>query len=178
MELVPTHIEGCFIVQGEAFADERGTFAKPFTREMFSAVGLTFDFGEMYWSRSKCGTIRGMHFQVPPADVTKLVWCTAGAVMDVVVDLRKRSATHSIVVTTELGEGGNAGIVVPSGCAHGFAVSAGEATVCYITSGPYSPECDAGVRFDSVGVDWGIEDPILSTRDQGFPSFLDFASPY
>jgi dTDP-4-dehydrorhamnose 3,5-epimerase len=178
MELVPTHIEGCFIVQGEAFADERGTFAKPFTREMFSAVGLTFDFGEMYWSRSKCGTIRGMHFQVPPADIAKLVWCTAGTVSDAVIDLRRGSATYSEVLKIELGEGGCAGIVVPFGCAHGFAVPAGEATVCYITSGPYSPACDAGVRFDSVGIDWGIDDPILSKRDQYFPSLADFISPF
>ena len=178
MNLTATQIEGCFVVEGAPFADARGAFAKPFTREALAEIGVEFDLAELFWSRSVAGTIRGMHFQVPPVPAAKLVWCSMGVVLDAVVDLRRDSASCGKTIAVELGDGGAMGIMVPVGCAHGFAVRDGEALVSYATSGPYVPELDLGVHVDSIGIDWGIAEPVLSNRDAGFPALIDYVSPF
>jgi dTDP-4-dehydrorhamnose 3,5-epimerase len=178
MKLTETAIGGCFVVEGAPFADARGAFAKPFTRDALSEVGVEFDLAELFWSRSVAGTIRGMHFQIPPVPAAKLVWCSMGSVLDAVVDLRRDSPSRGATITVELGDGGAMGVLVPVGCAHGFAVRDGEALVSYATSGPYVPELDLGVHVDSIGIDWGIAEPVLSSRDAGFPALADYVSPF
>lgn len=178
MQLTETTIDGCYVVQGAPLSDDRGAFAKPFTRDALAEVGVVFDLAELFWSRSVAGTIRGMHFQVFPVPAAKLVWCSMGTVLDAVVDLRRDSPSCGATITAELGDGGAMGIIVPVGCAHGFAVRDGEALVSYATSGPYVPELDLGVHVDSIGIDWGIAEPVLSNRDAGFPALIDYVSPF
>jgi dTDP-4-dehydrorhamnose 3,5-epimerase len=178
MKLSETGIDGCFVVEGAPFADARGVFAKPFTCDALAEVGVEFDLAELFWSRSIAGTIRGMHFQIPPVPAAKLVWCSMGSVLDAVVDLRRDSPSCGATITTQLGDGGAMGIVVPIGCAHGFAVRDGVALVSYATSGPYLQELDLGVHVDSIGIEWGITDPVLSSRDAGFPALADYVSPF
>lgn len=103
---------------------------------MLKEAGVGFSFGEVFWSRSVAGSVRGIHFQEPPAAIAKLVWCTYGIVIDVVLDLRRASNTYGCAFATPLGDHGVAGVVVPVGCAHGFGVQVGDAAVCCATSGP------------------------------------------
>jgi dTDP-4-dehydrorhamnose 3,5-epimerase len=142
------------------------------------SAGFDFQFEEIFWSLSRKGTIRGMHFQAPPHASKKLVWCSYGIVTDVILDLRVSSLTHRECVSAVLGEGGYLGIIIPEGCAHGFEAVRGDAIVSYATSAPYAPELDLGVRWDSIGFAWDTDDPLLSERDRGFPSLADFETPF
>jgi dTDP-4-dehydrorhamnose 3,5-epimerase len=158
--------------------DARGCFAKPFSQQEFRSAGLGFQLEEIFWSFSTRGTIRGMHFQIPPKASKKLVWCSSGLVTDVILDLRKNSTTFGDVVSAVLGATGYLGIFVPEGCAHGFEVQEANAIISYATSAPYVPELDLGIRWDSIEYSWGNSDPILSDRDRSFPALVDFKSPF
>ena len=178
MRLVNIGIDGAFAVEGSPIADRRGHFAKPFTAEELQKAGISFAWSEIFWSRSQVGSIRGMHFQVPPHAAAKLVWCVLGTVNDVILDLRKGERTYGLARNVVLGEGGYLGVVIPEGCAHGFEVPRGEAITCYATSAPHSPECDLGIHWDSFGYVWSTRDPIVSQRDGALPNFDDFQSPF
>ena len=158
--------------------DVRGGFAKPFSQQELATAGLSFQLGEIFWSLSLRGTIRGMHFQVPPKASKKLVWCSLGVVTDVILDLRKNSPTFGNVVSAVLGEAGYLGIYIPEGCAHGFEVVKADAIISYATSAPYVPELDLGIRWDSIEYSWENRDPVLSNRDRSFPELTDFKSPF
>ncbi len=178
MTITETKIEGVKILQPAAFNDERGGFTKPFHKETFEKAGLNTRFDESFYSISKKGVIRGMHFQIPPADHAKLVYCPAGSIMDVVVDLRKSSKTFGQYVTVELSQKNSTSIYIPRGCAHGFlSLEDGSCTV-YMQETMRSAEHEGGIRYDSFGIDWGVEAPILSARDKIFPTLAEFNSPF
>jgi len=173
-----TEIPGCFVVQSRAMRDTRGAFVKTFHAPRFDELGLRTDWREEYFTSSVGGVIRGMHFQTPPADHAKLVFCVAGEVLDVIVDLRRGSPVFGRVCSFTLTPESGRGIYIPVGCAHGF-VSLSELSVMYykVTS-VHSPEHDAGVAWDSIGFDWPVQDPILSDRDRRHPRFADYDSPF
>lgn len=178
MEFRPTAIPGCTIVATRSIGDVRGAFAKTFHADSFAAAGLRTDWREEYHSHSRAGVVRGMHFQTPPADHAKLVYCLAGAVLDVVVDLRVGSPTYRQVIAETLSAENGLGLYAPSGCAHGFAAIGEDSLMLYKVTSVHAPECDAGIAWDTIGFDWPVASPLLSDRDRAHPPLADFASPF
>lgn len=176
--LKPTALQGCYELQPKIVGDERGRFVKTFHERWFEDNGLRTDFSEQYYSVSTKGVLRGLHFQVPPAEHAKLVYCPAGQVLDAAVDLRKGSSTYGQFVCIELdAERGNM-LYLDAGFAHGFYTQSERAMMVYNVTSVHSPEHDAGIRWDSVGIPWPDDDVVVSTRDQGLPSLSDFDSPF
>lgn len=178
LDRLETGIPGCWLLQPVVRGDERGRFVKVFHEPTFRDLGLASAFTEEYYSVSTRNVIRGLHFQLPPADHEKLVYCVAGAVRDVVVDLRRGSPTYGRAALFELSAANATMVYLPRGMAHGFAVSSEEATLVYKVTSVHAPAHDAGVLWSSVDVDWGIDRPVVSLRDQGFPSLSSFDSPF
>ena len=119
-----------------------------------------------------------MHFQRPPYDHDKIVYCSKGKLLDVVLDLRGHSKTYGKSLSFLLDENSHKGLYIPKGLAHGFAALEKGTIMTYLTSTEHRPDFDAGIRYDSFDFDWNIENPILSDRDLAFPSFHDFNTPF
>ena len=154
------------------------TFVKTFHAERFTERGLPVDWREEYYSKSVKGVIRGMHFQTPPHDHEKLVYCMQGQVLDVVVDLRKHSPSFGKHVAIQLDAERGHGLLIPKGMAHGFLALTDTVLMAYKVTTVYAPANDAGIRWDSLGVNWGVDQPIVSTRDRAHPPLADFVSPF
>jgi dTDP-4-dehydrorhamnose 3,5-epimerase len=178
MKLIPTSLEGCFEVIPFFAEDERGTFVKTFHAERFAELGLPTEWSEEYYSSSRKGVIRGMHFQTPPHDHEKLVYCIQGRVLDVVVDLRRMSPTFGQHIAVELKATGGHGLMIPKGMAHGFLALTADVLMAYKVTTVYAPDHDAGIRWDSFGLDWGVGQPVVSARDRAHPAFADFDPPF
>jgi dTDP-4-dehydrorhamnose 3,5-epimerase len=177
--LEPTAIPGLHVVHASCSTDERGAFTKTFIASEFTAAGLAKDFAEEYHTLTRGGVVRGMHFQVPPCDHEKMVFCLQGAIFDVVLDLRVGSPTYATSLSFRLSGADAVGLYIPSGCAHGFAVLSDQAITTYRTTTPYSPRHDAGVLWSSVaGVVWPLDAPIVSKRDARLPACADYSSPF
>jgi dTDP-4-dehydrorhamnose 3,5-epimerase len=178
MEIRETSIPGCFELVAPRFEDERGAFVKTFHRDVFAAAGLETDFREQFYTTSRRGVLRGLHFQLPPADHVKLVHCLCGEVLDAVVDLRVGSPTYGRhQLFTLSAEKANL-LYIPKGLAHGFHVASPQAIMCYAVSSVHSPAHDSGIRWDSAGIPWPDASPIVSKRDEGFTSLSSLASPF
>lgn len=173
-----TSIPGCYRVSPNSLGDRRGRFVKVFHERIFEERGLETKFAEEFYTVSAQGVIRGMHFQRPPADHAKLVYCVHGAVFDVVLDLRVGSPAYGQCEAFELNAENGEFVYIPKGLAHGFCALTDESTLVYKVSTVHSPENDCGVLWNSIGVDWPVREPILSTRDQGFAPLADFESPF
>lgn len=178
MELIPTTLEGCYQVRPFFAKDERGTFVKTFHSGLFTALGLPTEWREEYYSSSRKGVIRGMHFQTPPHDHDKLVYCMQGQVLDVVVDLRKGAPTFGKYFSVELDATYGGGLIIPRGMAHGFLALTEDVLMAYKVTSVYAPENDSGIRWDTFGFDWGVDRPIVSTRDRSHPTLGDLDSPF
>ena len=178
MEFEPTSLPGCLRVRSRVLDDDRGSFLKLFNDPAFADAGLCGDWKEVYTSSSRRGVIRGMHFQLPPDDHHKLVFCLDGEVLDVVLDLRRGSPTENRAIGLTLTSGSGTGLFIPRGCAHGFLGVSERSTMLYLVTSPYSPERDRGVRWDSFGFAWPIDVPLLSPRDAAHPALADFATPF
>ena len=136
------------------------------------------EFKEQYHSISNKNVVRGLHFQLPPYDHAKLVYCTDSEVMDFVLDIRLGSPTYGKYFSTKLNfEKGNM-IYIPSGCAHGFCTLDKKATLIYNVTTIHNFDFDMGIKWDSAGIIWPIENPIVSEKDQSFPIFKNFSSPF
>ena len=155
--------------------DPRGTFSKPFHTALWDDV--SFVIRELYWTRSARTCVRGLHFQVPPLDVNKLVWVSSGSVVDVVVDLR-RHAGFGQVTAVELSSSAGGAMWVPSGFAHGFQALEDDTVVNYAVDAPYSPVHDQGIFFNSIDFEWPLEIGAVSDRDLGFVRLEQFDSPF
>jgi len=171
-------IFGCFEVQPEIMNDNRGRFVKVFHEEAFAELGLETNFTEEYYSHSHKGVIRGMHFQTPPADHVKLVYCVQGEVFDVLVDLRTGSPSYGQTATFQLSAALGNSLYIPKGVAHGFCATSDIATLVYNVSSVYSPDHDEGILWSSVKVDWPASSPIVSKRDASFGDLSCFESPF
>lgn len=173
-----TNIPGCLEIRPVIHEDTRGRFVKVFQCEAFAAKGLCTDFREEFYSVSLRGVIRGLHFQSPPADHDKLVYCVDGIVQDVVLDLRKGSPTYGRHTLVQISAQEGNMIYIPRGLAHGFCVLSKVATLVYKTSTTHSPEHDGGVLWNSAGVPWAESNPIVSDRDRMHPALTTFQSPF
>ena len=178
MEFIHTPLNGCIEIKPRIFQDSRGKLIKTFHSDTFKAEGLETDFKETYYSVSKKGVLRGLHFQVPPDDHVKCVTCLSGRIFDAVVDLRKDSPTfgksYSLILDSEKGNM----LYIPKGFAHGFYVLSESAIFLNRTTTVFSPECDAGIKWDSCDIQWPDFDPILSVKDVAMPEFKNFISPF
>ena len=178
MNIIKTIIPGCFEIQPDVLKDERGTFVKTFHQDIFDKHGLVTDFAEEYYSYSNKGVLRGFHFQLPPYDHVKMVYCVSGTIMDAIIDLRKGSPTHGQYAVFELsGEKANA-LYLEKGIAHAFYVMSDFAIVMYKVTTVYAPEHDAGILWNSAGVPWPDDMPVLSGRDKSFPPLSQFKTPF
>lgn len=178
IEVKPTKIPGCFEITTKIFRDERGLFVKTFHEDVFREYGLETHFAEEYYSFSHKRVLRGLHFQLPPMDHVKLVYCVAGKVLDVVVDLRINSPTYSDFLIFEISSERANMVYVPKGLAHGFYVLSEKAIMMYKVTTVYSPEHDTGILWNSVGIPWPVENPVVSKRDSELVAFKDFKSPF
>jgi dTDP-4-dehydrorhamnose 3,5-epimerase len=178
MEIEPTGIPGCFIMQARVVHDTRGSFIKTFHTPRFAELGLRTDWREEYFSISASNVVRGMHFQTPPADHTKMVFCLTGEVLDVVVDLRRGSPAYGKPFGFTLSAENGRGLYVPTGCAHGFLSIGQDSGMYYKVTSVHSPEHDAGIAWNSIGYDWPVDDPIISDRDSRHVALADFDSPF
>lgn len=171
-------ISGCFELQPKIIEDNRGRFVKIFHEPAFAEHGLETNFTEEYYSVSKRNVIRGMHFQLPPMDHVKMVYCVEGQVMDAVVDLRVGSPTYGQHQLFELSAVKASSIYIPKGMAHGFCVLSEQAIMVYKVSTIYSPEHDAGLLWSSLDIPWPLTEVIMSARDETFIPFEKFESPF
>jgi dTDP-4-dehydrorhamnose 3,5-epimerase len=177
MNFVDEPLSGAYRVRLNRLPDNRGNLVKTYMRSVFAAAGMCFEFCEEYYSVSKKDVIRGMHFQIPPYDHDKLVYCPVGAVEDVLLDLRSGPGYGkfcSILLSDDRPEL----IIVPKGVAHGFRSLKDLSVIVSKASTEYAPQHDMGVRWDSFGFDWRCESPILSDRDRLHQGFSDFKSPF
>lgn len=176
MNIVKTEIEDVIIIEPKVFGDHRGWFTETYSKEKFKELEIDIEFIQDNHSLSaQKGTLRGLHFQLNPKAQTKLVRCTKGKILDVAVDIRKGSPTYKKWVAVELTEGNKKQLLVPKGFAHGFITLTDNVEVQYKVDEYYSPQNDRSIRFDDpeIGVEWGIENPILSEKDLEAPLLKD-----
>lgn len=168
MNIEPTQIHGVYEIENKQFIDNRGLFVKTFHADIFKQFGFDDDFKESFYSVSKKGVLRGMHFQLPPHDHAKLVYVVEGEILDVALDIRKSSETYGKYHAVNLSSDNAKSLYMAKGMAHGFLTLSDSATVIYLTTSVHAPEHDAGVKWNSFGFDWGIEAPVISQRDDAF----------
>lgn len=178
MNIKATNLSGCFILEPIIHNDERGEFTKIYNKSLFMEAGISDSIKEQFYTYSKKNVIRGMHFQVPPHDHSKLVTCFSGEIMDVVVDLRKGSKTYGKYDSFRLSKKNGHIVYIPSGMAHGFLSLTDNCGVLYNTSEEYSPSHDKGIHWDSFGFRWPVNKPTVSDRDNNHPILSGFDSPF
>lgn len=174
MKFRETSLEGAWLVEPEEAADHRGWFARVRCEEEFKRRGLEPRFVQTSISHNHTrGVLRGLHVQVPPAAEVKLVRCIAGAVQDVILDLRPESSTFTEHFSVELSASNRLALYVPRGLAHGFQTLEDNTQLLYEISAFYSPEHARGVRWDdpAFGISWPIGNPVLLDRDRDYPDF-------
>lgn len=176
MNIIETKLQGLYIIKPKIFKDKRGEFVKTFSENNFSNIEKNIKFKEHFFSISNKNVLRGMHFQNPPEDHAKLVFVTRGSILDAVLDIRKKSPTYGKYFSIKLSEKNYKIIYIPRGFAHGFLSLEDKTCVNYLQTSVHSPEHDKGVKYNSFKMDWGIKNPIISERDNGFPSLRNLKS--
>jgi dTDP-4-dehydrorhamnose 3,5-epimerase len=176
-EVLPTKLDGVVRLAPTVHGDERGFMLESFSRKAWAAAGVDCEFVQQNHSRSRKGTLRAIHFQTDPGQA-KLVRCARGAVFDVAVDLRRDSPTYGQWEGYELSDENHHQLFVPVGFGHGFAVLSEEADFTYLVSSYYDPKTEAGIRWDDpeVGVEWPLDEPLLSERDKTAPTLSEIAA--
>jgi dTDP-4-dehydrorhamnose 3,5-epimerase len=180
MELISEPLPGVKILRPFVFTDDRGFFVKPFHIGKLAEHGITFSVQEEFFSTSAANVLRGMHFQLPPHAHQKIIYCIRGRVLDVLLDLRKKSPAFGKAVAVELSDMNRHIIHVPIGFAHGFLSLESESCLVYKTDSVHTPDSDFGIKWDSFGFDWQMNgaSPKISDRDAAFPPLSDFLSPF
>jgi len=179
MNFIPTNLEGAFIVDLTPHSDARGFFSRTFCAREFEQHGLKSSFVQANVSfNHKQGTLRGMHYQLPPAAETKLVRCTAGAIYDVIVDLRPASPTYLQHFGIELTATNRRALYVPELFAHGYLTLTDGAEVEYQVGEFYTPGYERGLRYDdpALGIRWPTAIEVVSEKDDKWAPFASMAS--
>ena len=175
---IETPLPGCYVLQSHPVVDQRGCFVKTYHRDWFASLGLRTDWAEQYYSVSQPGVVRGLHFQLPPHDHAKLIYCIAGRVLDIALDLRQGSPSYGEHIRIVLAADQANMLYLPPGLAHGFSTYHQPATLLYNVTSVYHPESDTGIRWDTANIEWPHQNPQLSDRDQTFPTLADFKTPF
>ena len=174
MRFVETKLSGVYAIEPEPYSDERGMFLRAWCEREFSENGIAMAVRQCSVSVNyRRGTLRGMHYQTAPHAETRLVRCTAGAIFDVIVDLRPDSRSFRQWVGLELTQENRTMAYIPEGCAHGFLTLADNVEVFYQMSEFYSPVHAHGVRWNdpAFGIVWPGDVIVMSERDRNFPDF-------
>lgn len=172
MIFTETRLKGAFIVDLQPRGDDRGFFARAFCQREFEAHGLKTLIAQANISfNHHKGTLRGLHFQFPPAAETKFVRCTRGAIVDVIVDLRPESPTYLQHVAVELTADNRRGLYVPERFAHGYQVLEDNTETTYQVGEFYTPAAESGLRYDDprLGIEWPLPSTDMSDKDQRWP---------
>ena len=180
MQIDQTPLAGVLILTPQRFGDTRGFFAETWNRRALADRGIGIDFVQDNHSLSQAtGTLRGLHFQAPPHAQDKLVRCGRGRLFDVAVDIRRGSPSYGAWFGIELSAGNGRQLLIPKGFLHGFVTREPDTEICYKCSDYYAPDCDGAVRWDSAGIDWGLDgDPVLSDKDAAARPLAGFDSPF
>jgi dTDP-4-dehydrorhamnose 3,5-epimerase len=183
MQIEGTAISGVKILTAPRFTDRRGFFAEWFNRAKLKEAGIDLDFCQDNISLSThVGTLRGLHFQLPPAEQTKLVGVVRGRIFDVALDLRRGSPTYRRHVAVELSADRCNQLLIPAGFAHGFCTLEPDSLVFYKVSSPFSAPHDSGIRWNdpSLGIDWPVKESsaVLSEKDAKLPFLADTNLPF
>jgi dTDP-4-dehydrorhamnose 3,5-epimerase len=175
MIFTETNLQGAVVIDLEEIADERGFFARAFSKEEFEAAGLMASFVEANLSYTRRrGTIRGLHYQEPPFAEDKLFRCIRGSFVDVVVDVRPESSTYKQWTSVELSAGTRRMMYVPRGCANGYQALEDDTEALYWVSNVYAPEAERGIRWNdpTFEISWPEAlNVILSDKDRSWPDF-------
>ena len=174
MKFIPTPLPGAFTIELERRHDARGFFARAFCVEEFARHGLRHAIVQINDSLSReRGTLRGMHYQLPPCAEDKIVRCIRGALFDALIDVRPDSPTFGQTFTVELTAENRAMMVVPKGCAHGFLTLVEDTEAFYLTTQAYAPQSERGIRWNDprFRIAWPFEPRVISDKDRGFPDF-------
>ena len=169
-----TAVDGAMVIRLREHADERGSFARAYCQRTFAEHGLESVMVQANVSLNhKAGTLRGMHYQVAPSLEAKLVRCTRGSIVDVIVDLRPGSPTYLDHIAVELSAANRHALYVPPMCAHGFLTLEDDTEVSYLVSAAYDPASERGVRFDdeAFGIAWPRSVAVISPKDASWPNF-------
>jgi dTDP-4-dehydrorhamnose 3,5-epimerase len=171
----PAALPGAFIVEIDRREDDRGFFARTWCRREFAEMGLSTELAQcnVSYNRGR-GTLRGMHWQVPPHAEAKLIRCTRGRIWDVIIDLRTDSPSYMEHFGIELSAESGRALYVPEGMAHGFQTLEDDCEVSYQMSQFYEPAAARGLRWNdpAFGIRWPLKDPILHPRDAAYPDFV------
>lgn len=176
MKVTKTKFKGLLIIETDVFGDHRGWFTETYTKNKFVDKGIDFDFIQDNQSYSaQKGTLRGIHFQINPKAQTKMIRCTRGAIIDTVVDLRKGSDTYKQWFSIELSAENKKQLLIPKGFGHAFLTITDDVEVQYKVDEYYSKEHDRSIKYDDpdIGIEWGIDNPILSQKDLNAPLLRD-----
>lgn len=181
MDIKPLELDGLYLIRPARHGDDRGWFEEAWSAPRLRAAGLELTFEQDNLSYSAgAGTLRGLHFQAPPAAQGKLVSVITGAILDVAVDVRTGSPSYGRHVAVRLSEDDPARLWVPEGFLHGFVTLAAHTRVAYKVTCAYSGEHDRSVAWNDpeLGIDWGVERPVLSDKDARAPKLRDMPAPF
>jgi len=180
MKIISEEISGVKLIQPSVFEDERGYFYESYNAQKLSGIGIDEEFVQDNQSLSHRGVLRGLHFQKPPTAQGKLVRVVKGAVLDVVVDIRKNSPTYGNHYAVELNENNKLMLWVPVGFAHGFCTLEDNTVFSYKCTNYYDPKSESGIIWNDIdlSIDWKMENPILSNKDKENTLFSQFESPF
>jgi dTDP-4-dehydrorhamnose 3,5-epimerase len=177
MNVIETQLPGVLIIEPKVFGDSRGFFFESYQRQRYREAGIALDFVQDNHSRSARGVLRGLHFQINKPQ-GKLVRVSRGEVLDVAADINPHSPTFGQHVAVVLSEGNHRQLWVPPGYAHGFVVRSDSADFQYKCTDYYDPTDEGGIIWNdpTLAVDWGIDTPALSAKDQQHPTLLQYAA--
>ena len=177
MKFAETPINGLFTIELNPFNDLRGELLKPFNISEYAENlpgNVNLDIKEVWFTKSKLDVIRAMHLQVGEQACEKIVSIIKGKVHDVILDIREDSPTYGKHFDIILSEENPTALYIPIGCAHGYKVLQDESIVMYMATQLHVAKDDVGIKYDSFGFDWKIENPILSEKDKGLPLFEEY----
>jgi len=181
MEFIKTTLKDAYIIKPQIFGDNRGFFLESYSKKKFEKEGIGAEFVQDNHSRSeKKGTLRGLHFQLPPYTQAKLIRVVSGKILDVIVDLRRDSETFRKWEAFELSAENFQILFVPKGFAHGFMTLEDDTEVLYKADNFYKPESEGGIAWNDpdLKINWPLENPILSERDGKWPNLKNLDNPF
>ncbi len=173
------NIPGVYELFPPVFKDNRGSITKIYHKDSFESLKLPCDFGEtLVTKNNNKGIVRGFHFQYPPYAQEKLIHCISGSIKNVVLDIRKGSPTYLQTEIFELSEDKPNVLYLPKGIANAYLICRDNTVIIYNLTSKYMPDYDGGIRWDSVGADFGVGDYVVSEKDLRLPILGDFDSPF
>ena len=178
MRIENTSLNGLKIIYLDKFEDIRGEFIKVFNETFLHENNLVTSFKESYFTMSNKNVIRGMHFQIPPDDHTKIVYINNGSIIDVVLDIRANSESFGKYFSIKLTAENPMALYIPVGFAHGFLSLEDNTILTYLQDSVYNKGSDTGIKWNSFGFDWETSKPIISERDLAFENLSNFNSPF